>query len=397
MKELEFIFKHLENIKSNFKLFYRKNDKGLLLHKPTLTLYVLDKQNFQFFKELLNKNEAQLREKFKKKDFELKDLKNTIEEIKKLVQYNSQKDKKTKKLERLALFIAQECPLECVYCYGKGGTYGKSEIMSLDILEKSINVFYSLYDKIETIQFFGGEPLVNIEGICKTIEILNKKIMRQQIIYMPKINIITGLGVSKKVVEKLILLLKKNNHFNYEIIVSFDGPKKIQNLLRPFKKGLPSYDRIVENLNILKEINQPKAIEVTYTKQHLIFGISHEDLKEFFKNEFDIEDILIRPVMSCDENLIIENDNTLKEIEKILERPYDLEYKLKEYISILINSKPTEYYCNAGISSVAISASGDIYPCQLVVGDSKFAFGSIQAPIKKIKENLKKWKVNIKF
>jgi len=295
----------------------------------------------------------------------------------------------TKSVDRLALLISQECPLNCIYCYANGGTYEEGGLMDITVLERAINVFYRVYGTIRTIQLFGGEPLLNIKAIRRVIELLKEKVEKEEIASLPKISLETGLGVSKNKVEELVQLLEDNSLFEFEIVVSFDGPAKIQNLQRPFKNGNPSYEMVVENLNILKIVNQPKAIETTYTRKHSELGITHQYLKDFFTDKFGIKNVLIRPVMSKCRELLVESDQNLEDLKIVVESSLESDDKVKEYLGILLNSDPTEYYCGAGISSFAVSTSGYIYPCQLVVGDKRFAFGNIKNSFEEIVQKLK--------
>src|SRR4051794_4735036 len=65
-------------------------------------------------------------------------------------------------LQRLVINVNNYCNLGCVYCYAQGGDYGgPSEKLELSVGKRALERFFRLYDHIETIQFFGGEPLLN--------------------------------------------------------------------------------------------------------------------------------------------------------------------------------------------------------------------------------------------
>ena len=81
---------------------------------------------------------------------------------------NESHQKKT--LGRLVIHLANDCNLRCVYCYANGGVYkSKHDILKREMADKIIDAFFNQYDEIEHIQFFGGEPLLNmdmLEYIC---------------------------------------------------------------------------------------------------------------------------------------------------------------------------------------------------------------------------------------
>jgi uncharacterized protein len=66
-----------------------------------------------------------------------------------------------KSLYRLVFNISNSCNLDCKYCYANGGNYKSSEkLMNKEIAKKIIDEFFTFFDDIENIQFFGGEPLI---------------------------------------------------------------------------------------------------------------------------------------------------------------------------------------------------------------------------------------------
>lgn len=70
--------------------------------------------------------------------------------------------------ERLVMVVSQDCNLACKYCYAQQGTYGEEceKVMSLDTLKNAVKYTLRKYPKgINKIQFFGGEPLINIDLI----------------------------------------------------------------------------------------------------------------------------------------------------------------------------------------------------------------------------------------
>ena len=53
--------------------------------------------------------------------------------------------------------------MRCKYCYANGGNYhSKRDVMDVEILDQILNVFFNRFNIISNVQFFGGEPLMNL-------------------------------------------------------------------------------------------------------------------------------------------------------------------------------------------------------------------------------------------
>ena len=77
-----------------------------------------------------------------------------------------QPDRGQRALNRLILHLSNDCNLRCVYCYANGGHYRtERDLMSKEMLDRIIDVIYREYEHVDRIQFFGGEPLLNMELI----------------------------------------------------------------------------------------------------------------------------------------------------------------------------------------------------------------------------------------
>src|SRR6266566_5370594 len=79
-------------------------------------------------------------------------------------------------LGRLTINIANACNLWCSYCYADHGQYhAPSSLMQPDTAVAIVTKCLGLYDNIRLIQFFGGEPLLNIEAIEAVCQYLNSR------------------------------------------------------------------------------------------------------------------------------------------------------------------------------------------------------------------------------
>ena len=71
-------------------------------------------------------------------------------------------------VKSLCLMIAQDCNLRCKYCFGAGGSYGEHRaLMSEEVGKAAVDFLLESSKKRKhcEIDFFGGEPLMNMKTI----------------------------------------------------------------------------------------------------------------------------------------------------------------------------------------------------------------------------------------
>lgn len=148
------------------------------------------------------------------------------------------------RLNKLLLFTETgegSCTLACKYCFlGKSGTNRK---MTVDILQKAID-FLNLYAVgSPSLHFFGTEPLKNWDLIVAARDYTN----------MPISLTTNGIGLTKERLE----WMDNNNVKIY--ILSIDGGRE-HNINRVLKTGDPSWDVLVEKIQLLMSSDQKKWV-----------------------------------------------------------------------------------------------------------------------------------------
>ncbi|MPN48827.1 hypothetical protein SDC9_196439 [bioreactor metagenome] len=69
-------------------------------------------------------------------------------------------------IDTIRINISNACNLACKYCYANGGNYTKpNSLMSKKVAKDIVTFIKNNLNHIETIFFFGGEPLLNIDII----------------------------------------------------------------------------------------------------------------------------------------------------------------------------------------------------------------------------------------
>ncbi|POZ90679.1 radical SAM/SPASM domain-containing protein [Petrotoga sp. SL27] len=389
--ELELVVTNFHKLKKDLFLLTAKNNKtAVLYHRPSLKAYYLEQQYKQFFSCLLNNTDPSHVFSWLEKNTQM--LSKIWNELEYFLRYESIGI--SENVERLTLLISQKCGQNCKYCYAGGGTYANPSSMNFDTVKRALEVFSKLFNYIEKIQFFGGEPLLNINCIEKIVPYVNHLYEVGSLEKRPILNIVTGLGVSKKLIEKLKMIIQQFPDFEFEIVVSFDGPEKIQNYLRPFKGRFPSYEIVKENMDYLQENGLLQLVEVTYTNYHVKNGIKPFDLRSFFYEKFKLENVIIVPVIANDPTLALTNRDFFiaNEYQTVINRYQNGNKKeidsVERLANQVLNAPPTCLYCGSGITEFVVDSEGDVFPCQLLASNKNFLVGNVYDTKEKLRQNL---------
>jgi len=279
----------------------------------------------------------------------------------------------------ISLNVAQECNMRCIYCYGGIGEYNEKGLMDFETAKKSVDFLIknSLDKKDISIIFFGGEPLLNFSLIKKTVQYSLGKVKNtnKRLHY----SITTNGSLFNNEINKFL------NKYHFSVTVSFDGDKEIQDNNRPMANKKSSYDVIKPNLtNFLKSRKGNATARATVTN-------SFKDLKRIRQELKDIGFKRIEYSMvsaKYDQSYSIEKNNGKKILTDLEEQTDEILHKIKNkqniYTSKIIDNikklrsrVKNDFHCGAGKGLVAISISGDLYPCHRFVGLKEFKLGNL--------------------
>ncbi len=173
-------------------------------------------------------------------------------------------EKLSNELTTLTLVVTEQCNLRCRYCVYSGMYHFERSHsfrkMSAEIAFKAIDFFLNRCKNSSKvfISFYGGEPLLNFELIKKCVEYTNAR--SKQINKTVKYSITTnGTLLQRKILDFLI----KNK---IGLVISLDGPKDIHDRYRTFPDGMGSYERIFQNLKVIKNR------DINYYRNYVIYN-----------------------------------------------------------------------------------------------------------------------------
>ena len=281
-------------------------------------------------------------------------------------------------LNRLTLCVNHDCNLNCRYCYAGGGNYGGSkEYMTKELARACIRKVAEKHSTVHSIQFFGGEPLLNIEVIEEVAIEINNLVDIGKFEKTPSLSVVTNLTTINSVTMNVL------KRFNIHVVASIDGPPKIHNYLRITKNNKYTHNIVKKNIELLKKERISFDLVATYTHAHIVKGFSAIDLLNYLYS-FSPKKIDIIPVASPSSPEL--EFDTGEKINKFVSGQIDaLRYVIKEIenkrfipfgllIEIIqsIQNKNNKLFCPAGISNIAISADGKFYPCHMFINNNKY-------------------------
>jgi uncharacterized protein len=285
-------------------------------------------------------------------------------------------------IKALCLNIAHDCNLRCKYCFADEGEYrGKREIMSPEVAKKAIDfvIKHSGPRKNIEVDLFGGEPLMAFETVKQVVE------------YAKEVQKIHGKNIRFTMTTNATLLndeiMKYIDENMGNIVLSIDGRKSVNDKVRVRADGSGSFDSIlpkIKKMVSMRDKNKQYYARGTFTHENLDF---FEDIK--FLADEGFKEISVEPVVLPKEHPLALKEEDLpvifKQYDKLYEDMLERRKSGKEFkfyhFNIDLQGGPCIYKrisgCGAGHEYVAITPSGDVYPCHQFVGNEKFKMGNI--------------------
>lgn len=153
-------------------------------------------------------------------------------------------------LSMITLQVTQNCNLRCKYCVYSGSYINRTHMnkrMSVETAFKALSFYHehSYNSNSISIGFYGGEPLLEFDLIKKCVEKAEYLFNGKSIQFHMTSNA-TLLDVDK---------IKFLREHEFNLTISLDGPKHIQNKNRIFADGNKgTFDIIMEKLKMVKEV-----------------------------------------------------------------------------------------------------------------------------------------------
>ena len=287
-------------------------------------------------------------------------------------------------VKSLCLHIAHDCNLRCGYCFASTGSFGHDRgLMSPEVACRAVDFLleHGGSRKHAEIDFFGGEPLLNMATVRAAVAHIRKREAE------------TGKIFNLTLTTNAVLLNQENldflNQENIQLILSIDGRREVHDRMRPFAGGAGSYDKVLANMHKAVDSRQGANYYArgTYTAYNLDFAADVLALADEGFGRLSVEPVVAKdaPYGLCEEQL------------PELFAQYDL--LAAEYLRRHRDGNGFDFFhfnvdlengpcltkrlsgCGAGHEYYAVTPEGDLYPCHQFVGRDDFKVGTVFAGI----------------
>ena len=287
-------------------------------------------------------------------------------------------------VKAMCLHIAHDCNLRCKYCFADTGEYmGHRELMSVEVGKAAIDylIHYSKGRHNLEVDFFGGEPLMNFHVVkevvryARSLEKEHNKLFRFTI-----------------TTNGLLLDDDKIDFINREmsnVVLSIDGRKEVNDRVRSRVDGRGCYDTIMPKFQRLVELRRNGPYDQyyargTFTKYNKDFAEDVLHLADMGFDQVSVEPVVADPSApyALTEEDLPEVFAEYERLAKIMIERYGTSQDFNFFhFMIDLDQGPCAIKrlrgCGCGNEYVAITPSGDVYPCHQFVGHEDWKMGNV--------------------
>jgi len=299
----------------------------------------------------------------------------------------------------LCLNVSHACNMSCAYCFAGRGEYGGGtdgdsgrgdetgggdsvKLMSLETGKRAIDFLFdnSANKKNLDIDFFGGEPLLNWE-VVKGIVRYAREIERGSDKKFRFTLTTNGLLIDDD-------FINFTNNQMHNVVLSLDGRPEVHDAMRKLLNGDGSYSDVTPKISKLVEARRGKGyyIRGTFTRENMDFVNDILHIANLGFKELSMEPVVggPSPCLSLEftpEDLprLFKQYETLA-IEMLRREEQGRGFNFYHYTLDLANGPCVHKRiagCGVGTEYLAVTPSGELFPCHQFVGDSKFLMGDV--------------------
>ena len=284
-------------------------------------------------------------------------------------------------IKALCLHVAHTCNLNCEYCFASQGKYhGERALMSFEVGKRALDFLIENSGTRRNLEvdFFGGEPLMNWDVVKELVSYarVQEKIHNRNFRFTLTTN---GILIDDDVIDFC-------NKEMSNIVLSLDGRKEVHDRLRKDYQGKGSYDIIVPKFQEIVKRRQGKNYYMrgTFTHNNVDFTNDIFYMADLGFTELSMEPVVCSPddasaLTEADLPILFEQYEILAK-EMIKRKKAGNGFTFYHYMLDLTHG-PCIYKrisgCGSGTEYMAVTPTGDLYPCHQFVGDTKYLLGNI--------------------
>jgi len=306
-------------------------------------------------------------------------------------------------VKALCLNVSHVCNMSCAYCFAGFGSGGSGDdcnagafssdkradkdLMSLETGKRAIDflIEQSGNRKNLDVDFFGGEPLINWE-VVKGIVRYAREIERKSDKKLRFTLTTNGLLIDDDVINF-------TNNQMHNVVLSLDGRPETHDAMRKLPDGSGSYSAVVDNIKRLVDARRAKGyyIRGTFTRNNLDFVNDILHIADLGFKEISLEPVVGQGKELTGEpspcQLLSKGDlpeifaqYELLAVEMLRRERIGYGFNFYHY-NLDLTGGPCVYKriagCGVGTEYLAVTPSGELYPCHQFIGESVFLMGDV--------------------
>ena len=371
---------------------YKNNGRNIVLDVNSGSVHVVDDLAYDAIALYDKKSEEEIVQELKD-SYPENDIREVLEDIRALKDagqlftediyrdYIMDFKKRKTVVKALCLHIAHDCNLACKYCFAEEGEYhGRRALMSFEVGKKALDFLIANSGNRRNLEvdFFGGEPLMNWQVVKDLVAYgrEQEKIHDKNFRFTLTTN---GILLNDEVQEFV-------NKEMGNVVLSLDGRKEINDMMRPFRGGQGSYDQIVPKFQKMAESRNQTNYYVrgTFTHYNLDFAKDVLHMADLGFKQISVEPVVAPPeadyaIREEDVPVLCEEYDRLAA--EIVRREKAGEHFNFFHFMIDLTGGPCVAKrlsgCGSGTEYLAVTPWGDFYPCHQFVGQEEFLMGNV--------------------
>lgn len=289
--------------------------------------------------------------------------------------------KKPMVIKALCLHVAHSCNLACTYCFAGQGKYqGEQALMSFETGKRALDFLIEHSGSRHNLEvdFFGGEPLVNFE-VVKELTAYARSIEKEHNKNFRFTLTTNGVLIDDDVIDFC-------NREMSNVVLSLDGRKEVNDRFRKTINGKGSYDLILPKFKKLVAARKGKGYYMrgTYSRYNTDFVKDILHMADEGFSELSMEPVVAAPkdpyaLREEDLPILLEQYDILgKEMDQRRKegRPFTFYHYMIDLAGGPCIVKRVSG-CGVGTEYMAVTPSGELYPCHQFVGDERFCLGDV--------------------
>jgi len=293
-------------------------------------------------------------------------------------------------VKALCLHMAHDCNLRCKYCFAGDGTYNVNDIdrglMPFEIGKKALDFLIANSGTRRNLEvdFFGGEPMLNFETVKKLVAYGRKREKESGKKF--RFTLTTNGALLTDEANLYI-----NEHFD-NVVLSLDGRPDVHDRMRIKHDGSGSYEHILPKVKALADSRDHKNYYVrgTFTRYNKDFAADVMHLADAGFRHISVEPVVAPqeagyslreqdlPVLFAEYEKLAE---ALLQRERAGKGVHFFHFEMDLEGGPCLAKRVTG--CGAGSEYLAVTPSGQLYPCHQFVGDENFRLGDLDTGIVK--------------